>query len=371
MKLYKRLLGAFLTFVFVLTTFTVQPITAKAYNYTINIMLACSGDEGAEYIPLSEMISSKTLSLSNGKADIQGNTLKLTGLNYGDKVSFNPQAAIKLKEDSKYYVKGMRIAGTNNVLAAGAFDVFEDQTYVIAYGVGDIVPYIVHYVDKNGNKLLEDTTYYSAAGEAVYIPYKHIDGYAPLKASCNYDDKLTFAYPNAYNIPVKHLPELDKDGKPAEYTFMYSKGGETNVITNEVEITETTTSIGEVSYTFLANKSSAQNAAKTANRTRRNGGSGHGHGDSDEADGNGNGNGAAEDDELAVENDESDDTASDDLIEIDDEATAKAGGEKSDFTRNMIIAFIIALLAILVILVALYIAEKKKRIRHKNRDPAG
>ena len=120
MKQINRVLSTFLAFVFVLSAVMACPITAKAYNYTIKITLAASSDEKAEFIPLEEMISSKALNISNGEATINGETLTLTGLNYGDKVTFNPQAAITIGEDSKYYVKGMRVAGTNNVLAAGA-----------------------------------------------------------------------------------------------------------------------------------------------------------------------------------------------------------------------------------------------------------
>ena len=361
MKQINRVLSTFLAFVFVLSAVMACPITAKAYNYTIKITLAASSDEKAEFIPLEEMISSKALNISNGEATINGETLTLTGLNYGDKVTFNPQAAVTIGADSKYYVKGMRVAGTNNVLAAGAFDVFEDQTYVIAYGVGDIVPYVVHYVDMDGKELLDAVTYYSAADEAVYIPYKHVDGYAPVKAFCNYDDKLVYDYPNAYNIPVKHLPKLDENGKPAEYTFQYSKGGETQVVTTEVEIVETSTSYGEPIYNFQSRQQSSRLTNGTTNVIRRNAGNNGADQNSTDTDNQDN----LDDSNVGVDNQSIEDTetptGNDDLVEIDDDAVAKSVGAKDTYIRYMIIGIILALIALVVIIIALVIANKKKK----------
>ena len=369
MKQINRVLSTFLAFVFVLSAVMACPITAKAYNYTIKITLAASSDEKAEFIPLEEMISSKALNISNGEAAINGETLTLTGLNYGDKVTFNPQAAITIGADSKYYVKGMRVAGTNNVLAAGAFDVFEDQTYVIAYGVGDIVPYVVHYVDMDGKELLDAVTYYSAADEAVYIPYKHVDGYAPVKAFCNYDDKLVYDYPNAYNIPVKHLPKLDENGKPAEYTFQYSKGGETQVVTTEVEIVETSTSYGAPIYNFQSRQQSSRLTNGTTNIIRRNAGNNGADQNSTDTDNQDNSD-DSDDSNVGVDNQSIEDTetptGNDGLVEIDDDATAKSGGAKDTFIRNMIIGIILALIALAVIIIALVIANKKKKKKEKN-----
>lgn len=361
MKQIKGLLGTLLAFIFVVTAIMAYPINAKAYNYTIKIKLACSSEEKAEFIALADMISSKALTLTNGEATINGETLTLSGLNYGDKISFNPQAAVNISEDSKYYVKGMRVAGTNNVLAAGAFDVFEDQTYVIAYGVGDIVPYIVNYVDEDGKKLLDSVTYYSAAGEAVYIPYKHIDGYAPIKAYCNYDDKLLYNYPNAYNIPVKNLPKLDEEGNPAEYTFLYSKGGTNQVVTTDIEIVETSISYDAPIYNFQSKNLSRiyKKGETTTLRHSRNNGDGQ--------DSNGINQ---ENDDLGNQSVEESDTPSKDdgLVEIDDDATAKSGEAKDTFIRNMIVGIIIALIAIAIIIITLIIAMKKKKAIKTNSD---
>lgn len=347
MKQFKKILGTFLAVAFAFTLFTAHPITAKAYNYTINISLASTDD--AEFISVDEMIKNKALSMENGEAHIEGNILKLTGLNYGEKVSFNPQEAVKVSSESKYHVKGMRIAGTNMVLAAGAFDVFEDQTYVIAYGVGDIVPYLVHFVNKNGEELLDSATYYAAAGEAVYIPYKYIEGYVPDK----------------YNIPVDHLPKPDDKGNPAEYTFVYTEGKEAKVDNTVVEVVEETVTYGAPIYTFEtkhlssrldSNDNSAANAGEEANSEGTN---------RTEVPRDPAADGLVE---MAGENSESSndstnpaDVAEDDeIVEIEDEDVALAGGEEYNrFNRNMIICLLMAVSAILVILVTLFTATRK------------
>ena len=72
-----------------------------------------------------------------------------------------------LNENSKYYVKGIRLSGRdNNTVAQSAFLVSGDQDYVVAYGIpGELAEYTVNYVDTDGNKLAESRSYYGNVGD--------------------------------------------------------------------------------------------------------------------------------------------------------------------------------------------------------------
>lgn len=103
------------------------------------------------------------------------------GLNYGDRVTFN-QRAIQLKDNNKYYIKGVRQSGRDNNTAQGttSFVVTEDQDYVVVYGVlGNAVAYTVRYQDEAGNPLADDETYYGNVGDEPVLAYLYIDGYQP------------------------------------------------------------------------------------------------------------------------------------------------------------------------------------------------
>ena len=106
-----------------------------------------------------------------------------------------------LNENSKYYVKGIRLSGRdNNTVAQSAFLVSGDQDYVVAYGIpGELAEYTVNYVDTDGNKLAESRTYYGNVGDEPVIAYLYIDGYIP--DSYNQTGKLSSnASENVFNF---------------------------------------------------------------------------------------------------------------------------------------------------------------------------
>ena len=110
-------------------------------------------------------------------------------------------SAVALNENSKYYVKGIRLSGRdNNTVAQSAFLVSGDQDYVVAYGIpGELAEYTVNYVDTDGNKLAESRTYYGNVGDKPVIAYLYIDGYIP--DSYNQTGKLSSnASENVFNF---------------------------------------------------------------------------------------------------------------------------------------------------------------------------
>ena len=84
---------------------------------------------------------------------------------------------------SKYYVKGIRISGREDLsyYAATHGEVLtEDKDYVVVYGIkGEQVEYTVKYVDKNGKELAPADTFTGNVGDKPVVACKYIAGYAP------------------------------------------------------------------------------------------------------------------------------------------------------------------------------------------------
>ena len=108
--------------------------------------------------------------------------VEYSGLQYGDRVTFNPQSQVSLKNDSKYYVRGLRISGRDNAESVGSasFMVTGDADYVVSYGIlGTSVEYQVRYVNANGTELAPSETYYGNVGDRPVIAFRYIEGYQP------------------------------------------------------------------------------------------------------------------------------------------------------------------------------------------------
>lgn len=146
----------------------------------------------------------------------------------GSKVSLD-LSQIELPQDSKYYVKGIRLSGHDSVdnLDPATFVVNGDLDYVVVYGVkGNQVSYTIRYVDKNGKQLSEDTVLYGNVGDKPVVAYKYIDSYIP----------------QSYAL-TKTLVENEKENV---FTFTYKPGetGEiienTNIVTTVISTTPST-----------------------------------------------------------------------------------------------------------------------------------
>ena len=136
---------------------------------------------------------------------------------------------IELPQDSKYYVKGIRLGGHDSVdnLDPATFVVNGDLDYVVVYGVkGNQVAYTIRYVDENGKQLSEDTVLYGNVGDKPVVAYKYIDSYIP----------------QSYAL-TKTLVENEKENV---FTFTYKPGetGEiienTNIVTTVISTTPST-----------------------------------------------------------------------------------------------------------------------------------
>lgn len=160
--------------------------TGKAYSYKIRIY---AGRQGT----------------------IQGKeVLEYDSVPYDWQVVFS-RGDVQLLDNNKYYVKGLRKSGVDNSEAQQnpAFNVTEDQDYVVAYGIlGDAVSYVINYQDQNGNTLAPSETYYGNVGDKPVIAYLYIEGYRP----------------QAYNL----TRTLSENAAENVFTFIYtpiSEGG--------------------------------------------------------------------------------------------------------------------------------------------------
>lgn len=194
----KRLLKYFLAALVVITGVFSQTADAKAFSYTYTVSFSAGGQGSINGGVQVRKASGNEASVS---VSTKGDKIIVTGLEYGDVISCDAQGSVALNENSKYYVKGIRLSGRdNNTVAQSAFLVSGDQDYVVAYGIpGELAEYTVNYVDTDGNKLAESRTYYGNVGDEPVIAYLYIDGYIP--DSYNQTGKLSSnASENVFNF---------------------------------------------------------------------------------------------------------------------------------------------------------------------------
>lgn len=185
----RKIISSLFLSVILLSSMICNQSVANAASYTYKVTFF-SGNAGS-FAGMSGFQVRKAagnnhaVSLSNS-----GKKVVISGLEYGDTVSCSAQDATSLEENSKYYVKGIRLSGRdNNTVAYSAFTVSEDQDYVVAYGIpGEMTEYTVEYVDENGNTLAPSRTYQGNVGDEPVIAYLYIEGYIP--ASYNQTSKL-------------------------------------------------------------------------------------------------------------------------------------------------------------------------------------
>lgn len=135
-----------------------------------------------------------------------GESVTLGPVALGDTVDFS-DLTVEVPADSKYYAKGIRLAGLDNirsdknrdgkntagevtVMAAnvnantgaleGSTVVTEDTDFVVAYGImANRVSFTVTYTDTEGNELAEPQTFFGDIGDVPATAPVYIEGYVP------------------------------------------------------------------------------------------------------------------------------------------------------------------------------------------------
>lgn len=133
-------------------------------------------DEGKSY--------SYTVTLYAGNGTIDGAASKSFGpYGYGKDCTIAWQTLNIQPDDDKYYVKGIRLAGHDELAESGNIEVTQDLQYVVAYGMKkDQVAYTINYVDANGAQIADSETFYGNIGDKPVIAYRYIEGYQPTNA---------------------------------------------------------------------------------------------------------------------------------------------------------------------------------------------
>lgn len=183
---------------------------------------------------------------TGNKGTIQGNTSLDVQVEKGQQISFD-LTKIELQKESPYYIKGIRLSGHDSIdtLAPTTFDVEADQEYVVVYGVkGQQVAYTIRYVDKQGNELLPQETFYGNVGDKPVVAYKYVEGYLPQ----------TTAF-------TKTLSDNEKDNV---FTFVYN-----NVSDNTTTATTTNIVTTVITSSSSTNRTNSRNNT-TTNNTKRN-----------------------------------------------------------------------------------------------------
>lgn len=204
-----------------------MPVTAAekdAYTYRIRFLAGAQGD----FDPNGNLTNNGTQSPRME----DGGCLVFEGLKVGDRVNFSSRM-ISLRDNSKYYVKGIRESGKdNNTVYFSAFTVEGDKDYVVAYGIlGDAVAYTINYEDEAGRSLAPSETYYGNVGDRPVVSYLYIEGYQP----------------QAYNL----IGRLSENAADNVFTFVYSRvsAGTTTTTTTTTPGTTTTTTVDEGTVT--------------------------------------------------------------------------------------------------------------------------
>ena len=239
----KRLLKYFLAALVVITGVFSQTADAKAFSYTYTVSFSAGGQGSINGGVQVRKASGNEASVS---VSAKGDKLIVTGLEYGDVISCDAQGSVALNENSKYYVKGIRLSGRdNNTVAQSAFLVSGDQDYVVAYGIpGELAEYTVNYVDTDGNKLAESRTYYGIKNKKTNIAYLYIDGYIP----------------DSYNQTGK----LSSNASENVFNFVYSRAASSMAAAGN-GANDNTAAGGNQAAVGAANAAGAGNAAGAAN----------------------------------------------------------------------------------------------------------
>lgn len=173
---------------------TMRHLGAALLGVVLTLLLAlCMGLPAAAFAAPADSDTTYTIRLYGGnRGTVNGQDMvEWTGVHYGDTVDLG-QANIAVT-DGKYYAKGARPAGLDNVKdvvyvadvdangkLSGTVTVTEDADYVIAYGVlADRVEYTVRYVDAAGNELAASQKFMGDIGDTPATAAPYFENYVP------------------------------------------------------------------------------------------------------------------------------------------------------------------------------------------------
>ena len=310
----------------------------------------------------------------------RGRMLEICGLSYGDYV--NVSDAVKSIDSSatKYYVKGVRFTGSDEI-AVENFQVVGDADYVVAYGVlNDPVEYMVKYVDQNGNTLASDGKYYANAGDRIIVAARQIDGYLPdannkaRTLSKERENVFTFVYHSAagttnviYNTLTGTTTYIYEDGTTSTIRIPNPANGQAGaVITPESGKTAPDhTGAGNTNAGNTDTGNTDAGNTDTGNTNEEN--TDIGNTDTENTDTGNESAGITETGETSVEEDT---FTTQDLIDLDEEEEVPLVAQEGNLVRNLapIIAGLFVAVVVAGILTLLLISRRHKSGNEKSEN---
>ena len=262
----------------------------------------------------------------------------------GAKVFFTAQEAVEQDASSKYYVKGVRLAGRDNSeaeMAALTVTVNEDADYVVVYGIkGEQVSYTVNYVDESGNKLAESDVFYGNVGDKPVVAYKYIPDYAPTV----FGFTKTLSANEAENV----------------FTFVYGVAMEGNDDVIHEEGDTVIVYVDRVVDGVSIVQGTGGNAGNGGQGTEGDANEGTGTGDST---GTGEGTGTEEDIGTGTEDNTNDGGTTDVIVDLDDEEVPLAQSDQDKPTFNMVAIVSLAGISLAALLAVIVMIFRTKRLK--------
>ena len=207
-----------MTFAATFAVGAVQVNAAADYGYKITVSGGNGTIEGDGVSNNIAELSSKNI--GDLTASVSGNTITLgTGT-----VNVTKMPDGKAPDESIYFVRGVKVAGTDNdkyftslqLNAAGGVEgtYMQDVELVVAYGVkSGMVAYTVSYTGPDGSDLGAAETFYGVIGDTPIVTFKYFDGYVPNA----FAETRTLVSDASQNV--------------FEFTYRELQPGEVNVVT--------------------------------------------------------------------------------------------------------------------------------------------
>lgn len=181
MKHKKLITGLFLALGVTLSTLFFSIVAQAAEDYTYTVKVYVGGTPEANWT---------FKDAQNGELVDGNKCIVYKGLAYNSTIPFNPQEAVILPDDNiKYAVKGIRRTGEDS-LASNIITVTGDETYVVAYEFGKLVPYTVQFLNESGAKIIPDAEFYGVEGKSLKVGAKFLNNYTGIVSADDYVDAL-------------------------------------------------------------------------------------------------------------------------------------------------------------------------------------
>lgn len=186
------LMNRLATVLAVIAVMVLATVSASAYGYELSVSPGNGQLDGKQEIISVTGGSGDDMTAS---AETRGTTVTLGGVSHN--VTQMPDG--KAPSDSKYFVRGLKLAGEDNDLVFdGPINIFpeegsgsgseivnkykhKDTELVVAYGLkSDMVAYTISYVNAaTGENLIQTETHYGTIGSDPVVSYKYVDGFLP------------------------------------------------------------------------------------------------------------------------------------------------------------------------------------------------